>query len=387
MNSQHKRVCFLVTDAISFNVLCEGQLEYFSTVRTWNLSLISGGDENEINHLKQRKIGLFFNAGFVRKPSLLFDFRSLIRLIVFFTTNRFDLVVFSTPKALMIGSLASFLTRQPLRVALIRGRAYENYTGIKRLAFLLMDRVALRLSHKTLFVSQSLMRNYLTEGVADRGNSLVLGGGSSNGVDTSRFKPALVDRKQLIEDLKLPFEKSDFIVLIVGRICRDKGVEDSGRVVRLLKDEHIKFIFVGRIEDDCGFDVIEGLRRDFPTSVVHIDHVIDIVRYFQCTDLHLFLSHREGFGNVGLEAAACGVPTVAFDVVGVRDCVKDGVTGLLFPLGEVDAVAHYIHGVKTTGSSGFKPQMVRQSIVDNYDQNLVWKRYGDYFEDCMNSSA
>jgi glycosyltransferase involved in cell wall biosynthesis len=50
--------------------------------------------------------------------------------------------------------------------------------------------------------------------------------------------------------------------------------------------------------------------------------------------LHLSTSRGEGWGLSVTEAAALGVPTVAFDVDGLRDAVRDGVTGWLVPAGE-----------------------------------------------------
>lgn len=51
-------------------------------------------------------------------------------------------------------------------------------------------------------------------------------------------------------------------------------------------------------------------------------------------DLHLSASQGEGWGLCVAEAAAFGVPTVAYDVDGLRDAVRDGVTGWLVPEGD-----------------------------------------------------
>lgn len=53
-------------------------------------------------------------------------------------------------------------------------------------------------------------------------------------------------------------------------------------------------------------------------------------------------SLREGLPNVVIEAAACGVPTVAWRVTGLPDTVVDGSTGFLVPCGEVDMLARRI---------------------------------------------
>ena len=47
-------------------------------------------------------------------------------------------------------------------------------------------------------------------------------------------------------------------------------------------------------------------------------------------------SYREGFGQVIVEAGACGVPSVASRIYGVTDSVSDGETGMLFKAGDID---------------------------------------------------
>ncbi len=50
-------------------------------------------------------------------------------------------------------------------------------------------------------------------------------------------------------------------------------------------------------------------------------------------------SSKEGWGLTVIEANACGAPVIAADVQGLRDSVKDGETGLLYPYGDVDALS------------------------------------------------
>ena len=57
------------------------------------------------------------------------------------------------------------------------------------------------------------------------------------------------------------------------------------------------------------------------------------------SDVFCLPSYREGFGNVVIEAAAMGVPTVGTRIVGLVDSVVDGETGILVPPRDVDALA------------------------------------------------
>jgi N-acetyl-alpha-D-glucosaminyl L-malate synthase BshA len=56
-------------------------------------------------------------------------------------------------------------------------------------------------------------------------------------------------------------------------------------------------------------------------------------------DLMLMPSEMESFGLAALEAMACGVPTIATRVGGVAELIDDGVNGLLFPVGDTEAMA------------------------------------------------
>ena len=58
--------------------------------------------------------------------------------------------------------------------------------------------------------------------------------------------------------------------------------------------------------------------------------------------INLLMSVKEGWGISNLEAAACGTPTIASDVPGLRDSVVDGQTGFLVPHGDVEALSQRI---------------------------------------------
>ena len=66
------------------------------------------------------------------------------------------------------------------------------------------------------------------------------------------------------------------------------------------------------------------------------DNVHDLL---PLADLMLMPSEMESFGLAALEAMACGVPTIATRVGGVPELIEDGIDGLLFPVGDVEAMA------------------------------------------------
>lgn len=366
-----KKLCFIVTDAISFNVLHQGQLEYFNSFKKYEITLICGGHKNEIEKLRKRNVGKVIEMPFLRKPKPLTDLKALLKLTNFLITNRFDLIIYSTPKALLIGSLASFFTHQSNRVAIVRGRVYENYTGIKRKIFTALDMLSLGISNKTIFVSNSLRDLYIQQHIIADKDSLVVNAGSSNGIDTNRFIPSKDKSNNL------------FNILVIGRICVDKGITDLAKIINKIKHLPIKITIVGRVEDTQSENILNQILVDY-NFVDYVKFTSNPISYFQNADLHLFLTYREGFGNVAIEAASCNVPTFAYDVVGVKDSVKENVSGLRFKFQDTEAVSQAIR-TAVEDKLKFKEQFsnAREWAIQNFEQTNVWDSYLQFYNQMM----
>ncbi len=363
-----KKICFIITDAISFNTLCKGQLEYFYNTQEFDITLICGGDKKQIEKLKARNVGRVIKIPLIRQPSLFNDIKCLFILWKYLLINRFDLIIYSTPKALLLGSLASFLSFQPNRIALVRGRVYENYIGKKRKFFSCLDKISLSFSNYVLFISKSLKQVYLDEGIISDSKAIILDQGSSNGVDIHKFHPIENSLNQ------------KFNIVMMGRICYDKGIFDLTKLLELIKDLPLELILVGKVEDEISQFELDNILKNYH-FVKHIPHTTEPVSYFQNADLHLFLSHREGFGNVALEAASCNVPTFAYDVIGVKDSVQENISGLRFAFQDIESIAKAIqYAVQNPQEFNDQFPNSREWAVNNFDQKKVWKNYLDFYQ-------
>lgn len=367
------KICFLVTDALSFNILTRGQLEYIRDNSNFDITLICGGSLEQLDILRERNVGKVVNAKFQRQPSLLKDFKSLTFLTHYLLFNRFDIIVYSTPKALLLGSLASFITLHKNRIALVRGRVYENFTGKKRKLYEVLDKVSLLASNEAIFISKSLKDAYLKDKLVSDNKAVLLGAGSSNGVDTLKYKPKYYS-EEIDEKVQYDSELDVFTIIIIGRICSDKGLDDLAEVIKKVKQSNIRFLLVGQIEDEASEKFLSNLISNY-SYIQHIPYTPDIVKYFQQADLHLFLSHREGFGNVAIEAASCGIPTFAYDVVGVRDSVHNNISGQRFKFRDTSAIAQAINEAATDIDFYQKYPAARDWVIENFDQKRVWQNY------------
>jgi len=105
-------------------------------------------------------------------------------------------------------------------------------------------------------------------------------------------------------------------------------------------------------------------------------------------DLMLMPSEMESFGLAALEAMACSVPTIATRVGGVSELIDDGLNGLLFPLGDVDAMA--AAAIELLGDQPRLNAMAaaaRKNASDRFCTTRVIPLYEEYYERVLERSV
>ena len=108
-------------------------------------------------------------------------------------------------------------------------------------------------------------------------------------------------------------------------------------------------------------------------GIIRTGFVQDPADYYHVMDVLALPSYREGFGTVVLEAHAAGKPVVAANATGIKDAVVDGVTGILVPVGDAQALASALASVirdrnfaAGLGSAG------RKRVLGKFRQEMVW---------------
>ncbi|MEC9294050.1 MAG: glycosyltransferase family 4 protein [Chloroflexota bacterium] len=134
------------------------------------------------------------------------------------------------------------------------------------------------------------------------------------------------------------------IVLSVGRITKAKGVEDVGKVAKILfaRGKKFRFLFAGYERD---MDYALRVREKYGKYITFIGHRQDVANAFADADMLLHLSHREGSPLAIIESLEFGLPCIAWDIPGVNEDVHDGLTGKVSPFGNHKHVADSIQSI------------------------------------------
>jgi glycosyltransferase involved in cell wall biosynthesis len=312
-----------------------------------------------------------------RKITPLKDCAALIRMVCLLHHLKPDIVHSHTPKGGLLGMLAAWLAKVPIRVYHIRGLPMTTASGLKRLILKGVEIISCRLAHQVLCVSRSVAREAVEYGLCSAEKIRVLGAGG-NGVDAiGKFNPALLGNntgRRVRTEFKIP---DDALVLgFVGRIVRDKGIGELVKAWKSLRDEFptLHLLIVGPFEhqDSIPSEVESQLRND---PRIHLAGAVqDMPPYYTAMDICVLPTYREGFPNVAVEAAAMELPVVATRVPGCLDAVIHGTTGLLVPPRKAelltDDLRTYLNWPFLRKKHG---QAGRKHVIKHFQPKMIWQ--------------
>ncbi len=333
----------------------------------------------------------FYEIHIPRKISPLLDLLALWRLFIFFARERFDIVHSTTPKAGALCALASFFARVPVRLHTFTGQPWVEMQGAIRKIAKAGDRLTALLNTRCYADSFSQRDFIVAQGICHPGKISVLGNGSLAGVNLTRFDRVkwAASRQAILTTLGIPAGCK--VITFIGRLTKDKGLAELVAAVGSLRREGARCILllVGPAETSDGSLSSSGLASDDP-DIRFIGYSSEPERYLAVTDVFCLPSYREGFGNVVIEAAAMAVPSVGTDIVGLRDAIEDGATGLLVPPKDALALARALRALladearctamgeqaRNRAVSRFDAQKVNAAILEEHERLVQACRRG-----------
>ncbi|MDH5595114.1 MAG: glycosyltransferase [Candidatus Bathyarchaeota archaeon] len=191
------------------------------------------------------------------------------------------------------------------------------------------------------------------------------------GVDIEKFKPKNFKRRQ-----------KKFKILFVGRLMPEKGVHTLCESIKIINNskkliqKNMEFIIVGS-------GPLESLAQKLVEQCKNVKYLGYLEEtlpeiYHDCS-LLIMPSHEEVFGAVAAEAQASGLPVIAFDCMGPRDILINGITGTLIRKRDAKMFAQKIIDYYFLWLNNYEKykQMrlaARENAVKRFDWNIIAER-------------
>lgn len=366
----------ITTIPMSLKHLLTGQMNFMS--KNGFEVIMASSDGFELNEVIKNEKCDHYIIPFTRKITILKDFISLIILFRLLLNEKPTIVHTHTPKAGIIGMLASYLANVPIRLHTVAGLPLTETTGFKRLLLNFVEKLTYRFSTNVYPNSHGLKKFILKNKFTDENKLKIIGNGSSNGIDTSYFDPKKISEEQKKSlSHKLGIKENDFVFIFVGRIVSDKGINELVEAYNSLSlvQENTRLLLVGPYEDNLDpikkqtFNLIK--KND---KIISLGYQNDVRPYFKISNVLVFPSYREGFPNVVMQAGAMGLPSIVSDINGCNEIIENNLNGIIIP---PKSIKHIYNAMLKLYNDNFYFKKLKSNsrtiVKKKYERKLFWK--------------
>jgi len=367
-----KKLIILVTVPVVLETWLKGQPHFLS--QYYDVKIITS-DAKSLQQIKEYEKVKIKTIDFTRKINILKDLKVLFQLWSYFVQTKPDIVYTLTPKAGLLGMIASFFARIPIRLHSVVGLPHLEATG-KRKAILEFTERLTYFFTTHLYCNSINLKNIMSTQLTSKSVNII-GNGSVNGVDENYFQDifSFDEKKDFRKTLEI--KKEDFVITFVGRIVQDKGIRELVEAFRQINQNNpnMYLLLIGDFENDLDpIDTATAKIIQNCKKIVHIPFQQEIRPFLSITDLFVLPSYREGLPNVLIEAGSMGIPLIATNINGCNEIIQDGINGLLCEKKDTESLKKAIEKLMFNKElyRAFKNN-ARNSIIKRYSQKYFWE--------------
>lgn len=321
-----KKICFITTISLTLKAFVLKTAEYLHENTDWDISFICSTDD-EFEQMLPEYIH-YYPVPMERGINLA-GIKAMFEMRKIFKREKFDLIQYSTPNASLYASLAGFLAGIPVRLYCQWGMAFVGFTGLKRKIFKAEEKLVCSLSTWIEPDSNSNLNFAHKEGLYPANKGSVIWNGSACGVNLEKFD---IEKKESFRaEIRKQYgiEEQSFVFGFVGRITRDKGINELFQAFKKIYTGKEYLMLVGPSEVDQTVDAELYKWAKSNQNVMFVGYTNKVEQYLAAMDCYILPSYREGFGMGVVEAEAMGVPVVVTNIPGPIDAMVDGETGIV----------------------------------------------------------
>lgn len=355
---------------------------------TYNVIAVSSSGK-ELDDLAEAGLKVV-PAEMKRHISVLSDLRSLFTLVRIMRREKPHIVHSVTPKAGLLSMMAARIAGVPVRIHTFTGLVFPTSTGLKRLILKTTDRITCRCATHIIPEGKGVMSDLRNSAITDK-PMRILGNGNIRGIDPAKYI-ATDDIRQKASLLRRKFgiNETDFVCLYVGRIVRDKGMNELASAFLEVLQSHPEAVLIiaGVYEDsDPVTDSTRDILSNHPRIHLSDGWLSDLRPWYAASDALVFPSYREGFPNVVLEAGMMGLPSVVTDINGSREIITDSENGYIVPPRDSHALADAIlRLIENRHSAAEMGQKARNNVITKFDAAFIRQCHKDFYAEVLSQS-
>lgn len=373
-----KKIIRMSTVPISLSIFCKDLLRDLSG--EYEILAVSSPGE-ALDDLGKREGVRTAAVPMERRISLFKDFKALVSLIRLFRKEKPDLVHSITPKAGLLGMMAARLAGVKVRVHTFTGLVFPTATGLKRRILKATDRMTCRCATHIIPEGEGVKRD-LEKGRVTKKPMKVLGYGNVRGIDLDWYA-----RTPEVMEKASEFARKDvFTFIFIGRITKDKGVEELvAAFLKLLGDrKDVRLLLAGEWEytDPVSAQTESCLKNT--EEIIWFGPVADVRPYLAASDCLVLPSYREGFPNSVIEAEALGLPCVVTDINGANEIIAEEENGLIVPPADTESLYSAMKRIAGDRELYSKLQEKALPMVSSrYERGFVWSCLKAFYKEAL----
>ncbi|TCB51821.1 glycosyltransferase family 1 protein [Acinetobacter sp. ANC 4779] len=195
------------------------------------------------------------------------------------------------------------------------------------------------------------------------------------GVDVACFSP-----EHSLSALRQQWKATSetLVMLYVGRLSPEKEIDvlvNAFIAMKQVTQQDVKLVIVGNGPDRSRLEMLCQSH-----DVIFTGNLtgLNLAQAYASANVFVFASQVETFGNVVLEAMASGLPVIAYDYASAHLHVKNGETGWLSPLGQIDKLIQSIYQLPNNQQLKLMGMQARETVL-----NVGWQHPVRQFEQAL----
>lgn len=343
-----KKICICTTVSLTLKSFVVPTAIYLHENCGYDITLICNNDEEFAKTLPEY---IHYIPVKMARGVDFSGFKSVIDFIKIFNKQKFDLVQYSTPNASFYASIAAKLCRVPIRLYCQWGIRYIGFSGTGRKIFKFIEKIICKLSTHVRSQSKKNMQFAIDEKLCKLDKISVIGIGGTIGVDLKECDS--IDKEKTRKELrgKYSIPENAFVFGFVGRINRDKGINEYISAFEKIRDKYsdIYIALVGGIDDknpiDC--DLMKTAQNDERIVFTGSVPSNEVYSHMAMMDVLVHPTYREGFGKVIQEGMGMYLPIITTDIPGPSEVIENNISGILAEVKNSDDLAKKMEFIYT----------------------------------------